>query len=282
MRYWKNYCCWFLAGFLFLGCRVLDSPATDKNKARLAFIDVGQGDAIFIQNGSGESGLVDAGPANGQSLKWLEENSIKRLNWIIISHADFDHYGGALEIIQNIKVERLYLPLDSNPYPSWENLLKTLKEKKIPVDSLFQGENIRLLNSVEARVLWPPPTEKLEGNASSYVLDLSLRGVQMLLTGDIDFAIEEKLLPLLANQKNYHVLKLAHHGSSGSSSSIFLSKVQPKWVVASCDSSVYGHPAPETLERIYAVVKDSSQVLRTDKNGSLEFLISEQGTPNLQ
>ncbi|MFP6639283.1 MAG: DNA internalization-related competence protein ComEC/Rec2, partial [Myxococcota bacterium] len=266
-----------VAGLAFLACRVastaravflslsvvlwlLGSPdtASAPQKPRLVMIDVGQGDALLVQ-GSQAAVLVDGGRAlaGGPDLgrtavgPALVTLGVRRLDVVVATHADIDHRGGLPHVFQNFEVGELWLPFAPGPPDEFAALRKWAESRGVPVRELAAGDRERVVGDLRFTPLWPPRHGVLEsGNEGSLVLRAEVGGHRVLLTGDIGASSERRLLAGEADLRA-EVLKVAHHGSAGSSTPGFLEAVGAEiaLVSASC-SALSGLPSGRTLKRL--------------------------------
>jgi competence protein ComEC len=249
-----------------------DLAASD-SKLRVTFLDVGQGDAILIETPDGRCILVDggpSGPALAQALGAALPPDVRRLDLVVLTHAQDDHVTGLVEVLQRFEVGMALagpLPGTTATYEAWQ---QQLERRSIPVHVAVAGEQAILGDDLRLEVLGPPATGSLDSddplNDNSVVLRLVYGKVSFLLTGDIAVAGEQALLASGADL-GATVLKLAHHGSDGSSTPAFLAAVQPQVaVISSGAGNNFGHPSPTTLLRLAGIPH-----LRTDLNGSVRF-----------
>ncbi len=218
------------------------------------FLDVGQGDGIVLMMPSGSVWLVDGGSSSVKELAayrlepFLRSQGINKLDFLLVSHTDEDHISGLREVLERWPVGTLVLPPQAAAEEAGRVLLAIAERKRVEVVYLSQGQMIKD-GKVELRCLSPHQSlSRFNVNEDSLVLELRYKKFSLLLTGDIGSQTEEELA---ARWKKVSVLKVAHHGARGSTSQTFLDKVKPKVAVISCDSkNVYGHPHPDTLERL--------------------------------
>lgn len=224
-------------------------------------LDIGQGDALVIQTPGGRNYLMDGGSTSRSKvgtyvlLPFLKSQGISRLDGLFLSHTDEDHYNGMMELLTacrdhltSLTVGTLYLPDWESPPPVWEELSALALEAGGKVQVLGRGD-VLLSGEVSFTALAPFPGATGEDpNEDGLVLLVRYRDFQGLLTGDIGFPTEERLLPDLSHAD---YLKVGHHGSGGSSGEEFLRRLSPEAGVISCARvNRYGHPSPEAVERL--------------------------------
>ncbi len=246
-------------------------------RLHVAFLDVGQGDAILITTPTGQQVLVDGGPnpgaltaALGKEMPFWDHS----LDLVVMSHADSDHVTGLAEVLRRYRVAAWLdngLP-DTNA--AYQACLETLQQMGAPRHTAQMGERFVLDQGLELEVLNPPPPggagTASDSNDNSVVLRVSWGQVSMLLTGDVSARAEQVLLES-GKTLSAGVLKVAHHGSASSSSGEFLAAVHPRYAVVSVGAdNRLGLPSQETLERLTQL--SGVDVLRTDEHGTIEFV----------
>lgn len=241
------------------------SATASADTVQFHFIDVGQGDCIFIQNGD-KTILIDAGTyESGHKIyKYLTDRGIKKLDYFIISHPHDDHLGGALNIAKGLKIGTLFFTVqDSNSF-SLEKFVDVLLEKNIvpefpDLDALYEIGGIKLK-------FISPDKNFDDENENSFVTLVEFGEVKALFTGDIEKKAETDILSRNIDI-SADILKVAHHGSRTSSSQHFLNAVYPSVaVIQSGKGNKYGHPHDEALERLNRV---GCNILRTDEEGTI-------------
>jgi competence protein ComEC len=261
---------------LFLLLLLLFPLSLFAQQLQVHFIDVGQGDAVFITNSTNQAILIDAGDKSAARtvINYLREHNVKKLDILIASHPDSDHIGGMTEVVEDFPV---ILYLDSGvekPTQTSGTLNLLIKEKGIKHRIARAGQNYDLDDGASLRILFPSepliikPKQGTESNANSIVVKLTYKNVSFLLPGDVEEATEERLLREQgAGVLSSTILKVAHLGSKYATTQAFLDAVNFNIAVISVgEGNSYGHPANETLKRL----KDKGvAVYRTDYNGNI-------------
>jgi competence protein ComEC len=254
---------------------------------KLTFIDVGHGDSILIEFPKGKKMLVDGGGLyedrfdTGKNViaPLLWKKKIRRIDTLVLTHPDPDHLKGLNFMASEFSIGQFWdngFQTQSEPYLQ---LKKILSEKKIKIRSLNEETDPQVINGVKVSVLNPPAwngvRRKVQNppdlNNSSLVLKLQFKNVSVLLTGDIEKEAEGLMLkkgyPLRAD-----IIKVPHHGSSSSSSPLFLKKVKPAYAIFGVGERNIGSgrlPHPDVLERYLQL---GSRILRTDKHGAITVI----------
>ena len=244
---------------------------------RVTFLDVGQGDSIVVQTPSGRTLLVDTGRLSDDDdmgrrvvVPWLRRRGINGIDAMLLTHPDDDHIGGAVTVLQRLRVSRLFIYSDAIPTPNWERVLKTAKNRGCRTVPLCRGQMIDFHDGAVAEVLNPPAGPLFRthhaDNDASLVVRLRYGATSVMLTGDAEEFSEKDMIDSGMDLRA-DVLKLGHHGSKSSSSEEFLDAVQPAVAIVSAGAkNVYGHPHPSVIER---VTTRHIRVLRTDVDGAI-------------
>jgi competence protein ComEC len=245
------------------------------NQLRVSFLDVGQGDAILIQKGNRQI-LVDGGPSPQAITLGLSEAMPfwdRSIDLLVLTHPHQDHLAGLLEVLRRYRVGQvLYSSLDYDS-PLYDEWLRTIDEKNIKATLASAGQRIDMGDGIIIEVLRPSLTLPGAGpdiDRDSLVLRLEYGSVSFLLTADIKSETEWELVreraPLAST-----VLKVAHHGSSTSTTAEFLSVVGPRVAVISVGAdNDFGFPDAEVLARLQAAVGPGN-LYRTDEQGTITF-----------
>ncbi len=260
-RNWKHRIIWISGGFVFL---LLVPFINVSSNLSIESLDVGQGDATLLRFPGEKNLLVDCGNENAtrfQLVPSFQHRGINRIHTLLITHFDEDHAGGAVEIMNSLKVNQL-LVNSLNPDNSLgRRIIETAQRRGISTRSLSLGDTIYGFPGAKCLVLWPPETQGTEENSQSIVLKVTYGSTDILLTGDIGHA-EERIIFSAGDFLDCEVLKVAHHGSRYSSDRVFLRKVQPDIALISCGmNNPHGHPTEEVLSDLKDI---GSIVHRTD------------------
>jgi competence protein ComEC len=237
----------------------------------ISFLDVGEGDAILIQNGS-HNILIDGGPSPqaitlglGSRLPFWRHN----LDMILLTHPHLDHLSGLVEVLRRYHVQQVMAPALSSDLPAYQEWTSLIESKGIQTMIARDGLRITLGDGATLDILNPP--EKTYQNApdlenDGLVAKLTVKQISFLFTADIREEAENILITQRAGI-NCTVLKVAHHGSATSTSAQFLQVAQPQIAVISCGAgNDFGHPNPDTLTRL-----KGTDIYRTDIQGTIEF-----------
>lgn len=218
----------------------------------VSFLDVGQGDAIFITTPSGRQVLVDG----GRNSKVLQElNSVmpfwdRSIDIVIATHPDADHIRGLIEVFKRFDVTTFVHSGVEHDTEEAEALRTAVINEQSNDILARRGQVYDFGDGTRITILFPDrDVSGMESNAASVIAKVVFGEHSFLLTGDSPKMIEEYLLSLSTEDVQSTVLKAGHHGSKTSSSPLFVGFVEPQYVVLSrgCSNS-YGHPHQEVLD----------------------------------
>src|SRR5258706_6470279 len=150
----------------------------------VVFIDVGQGDSIFVRTPNGQTALIDGGPSNGKALAYLQSQGINHLDLVILTHPHADHVGGLVTVLQTIAVDSVWTSGASNTTSVFEHFIDLIAAKKIPYNEASTGQSIPL-GDLKFDVLFSQ-SKSSNLNNTSLVLHLNYRDVSFLFTGDAE------------------------------------------------------------------------------------------------
>jgi len=272
--------------------------------AAAMFLDVGQGDALLVRTGTGKHLMVDAGgtvyyrkPGDewrertdpfeiGKDLlvPLLRQRGVRTLEALVLTHLDADHIVGAEALLDEVRVKRLIFNGTIRRDERVERLLRAALDKGVPVYAARVGLEWEIDESAKLSVLHPPDgpeagrplPEVGDQNNASVVLILELYGRRFLLPGDLGERGEGRILEALDTlPERADVLKAGHHGSRSASGALWLNVWRPRETVISAGrGNPYGHPHPDTLERL---ARAGSDVFRTDRHGEIQYRVSPDG-----
>ena len=236
----------------------------------LTILDVGQGDSILLEI-KDKNILIDTGGnmfsdyniAQNKLIPYFKSLGIKKLNYLILTHGDYDHMGNAKYIIENFKVEKVIF--NCGEFNELEtDLIKVLDEKKIPYYSC-----IKELNIDNNKLYFLQTKEYDNENDNSNVIYTELSGYNFMFMGDASSTTEKEIIDKY-NLPDIDVLKVGHHGSRTSSSIEFINEINPEYSIISVGkNNRYEHPNKEVLDAL-----EESKIYRTDQNGSIMFKIN--------
>lgn len=261
---------------------------TDEKAFSMHVIDIGQGDAILLSK-DGKYALVDAGetmsPSERESREaifaYLDSLGVKKLEFMLLTHQDYDHIGSAIDVLKRYDVGVVYDNGVEHTSKTYENLMAYLLEEDVNYKIVRDGDSISSpWSGVTLEVVSPPQDliysgKKADVNENSIVMKITYGDISYLLTGDAEEKAEEYILSTGADI-DVEILKAGHHGSASSSTMDFLYKVTPDVIAISVgDGNEYGHPHIEPLEN-FAKFTTAEKIFRTDIDG--DIVVTTDGT----
>ncbi len=260
--------------FLLTSCTFSETPIVKDSfvpstELKVHFLDVGQGDSIFIELPNSQTMLIDAGEKRYADVvsDYLTELAITKIDYVVGTHPHTDHIGGLADIIASFKTGDIYLPKVGSNTKTYENLLTTIKEQNQVIHVAEKGKKI--LDEKGLQVYFLGPDQKYKNlNNNSAIVKIVYGDTSFLFMGDAETMVEAKLEDVKAD-----VIKVGHHGSDSSSSDDFVTQVKPQYAVISVGANnQYNHPSSETIKKYEDI---GATVYRTDQNGNI--IISSDG-----
>lgn len=250
---------------------------------KLYFIDVGQGDSTLIITPSNQKILIDGGGSENYEVgkntlvPYLLDRKINRIDYILISHFDQDHVGGIIELLEEVKVEKIIISKQIKITEQYIKLIKIAKYKNIKIIQVKKGDKLNIEPNLIIDILFPN-TNQITDNAinnNSIVAKITYKNLKILFTGDIEEIAEKELIKLYKNNElRADILKVAHHGSKTSSTQEFLNLVKPKIALIGVGkNNNFGHPNKDVLERLKYI---GTKVYRTDECGEIMISINKK------
>jgi len=245
-------------------------------KLHVYFLNVGQGDAIYIRGPKEQDILIDGGPDNsvlpelGQRMPFYDHE----IDLVILTHPDSDHLTGLIDITKRYKIKKIAFTGATEESPEYLAWQKEIALKGIPLVLIKKGSSINMEGGAKMDVLWPPRyliNQKLENtNQGSLVMRLSYKNIDFLLTGDAEEETGNLLLKDSALLEA-EIFKVSHHGSEnglGNKKEV-LEKIKPQLAVISVGKNRYGHPHKKILNLFK---ENKINWLRTDEKGTIEVM----------
>lgn len=254
---------------------IFSCPAVNHKGLEAVFLDVGQGDGIFIRERGGITCLIDGGSSDVSKVgkyriePFLKARGVSEIDYAFVTHGDSDHISGLEELLERqdigVRISCVVFPEQELWDEKLESLCLLAREYGTRTAVMHPGQRLEGKKLILGCIA--PDGEKLAetGNAASLVLEGTYGELDILFTGDVEGEGENLLTEIL--EKEYEVLKVAHHGSKNSTNEEFLEIVHPKLAVISAGrDNRYGHPHEETLEKLE---KEGAAVLITEQSGAV-------------
>ena len=240
------------------------------------FINVGQGDAIYLELPGGENALIDGGPsssASGPLARFLSDRGVTRIDHVVLTHPHSDHFKGLSYVFSNLTVGSFYDTRMNNTGASTDEVIREKAAAQgvaayypAPGDSYTWGDGVQ----VKVFNGCPGPVASSNGdaiNSCSITMKVSYGNSSILFTGDIEGEVEAALVSSFGEQLRSGALKVPHHGSQYSSTAAFLKAVSPSKAFIEVGKNSYGHPTQTALDRLLA----GCEVYRTDLAGTMVY-----------
>ncbi|MFL0583580.1 MBL fold metallo-hydrolase [Solibacillus silvestris] len=236
------------------------------------FIDVGQGDSIFIEAPNGKTMLIDGGVkgAGKEVVAYLKAQGVKRLDYVVATHPDADHIGGLIPVLNSISIKEFIDSGKVHTSQTYEEMLSLIQAKNIQFTIPKAGDEIQLEDNLTIEVLAADEAAS-DNNDASIVLRAEYQNISFLLMGDADHGVEQELLRK-GTDVQATILKAGHHGSNTSSSPEFVEAVSSLATILSYgQDNKYGHPHAEVIDilqhvnsEIYSTAEAGTIVITTD------------------
>ena len=270
MNYFKKFLILLFIIFIALvvkyyGDYSFSSDVEVNGKFIASFIDVGQGDSIFLEFPNGKNMLIDAGE-NYESetvQSFINSKGYFSLDYVVGTHPHTDHIGGLESIIRRYEIGEIYLPKVVHTSKTYENLLTTINELGYKVNSAISGMEIINEKGLEVKILSPKNSNYSELNNYSVVIKIVFGNTSFLFMGDAETVVEDEIL----DEVNADVVKVGHHGSDTSSSEEFVKSVNAKYaVIMSGVDNQYDLPDKTIVDRWKS---NGAEVYNTSENGNV-------------
>ncbi|PWW29392.1 beta-lactamase superfamily II metal-dependent hydrolase [Cytobacillus oceanisediminis] len=237
------------------------------------FINVGQGDSILLETPNGKNVLIDGGNryAGDEVIDYLAKEGINSIDVMVATHPDADHIGGLIEVLKKVPVKKVLDSGKVHTTQTYTDYLTLIDQKDIPMEIPSKGEFLNIDEDLVVQVLNSTYSSS-DLNESSVVLKVVHEDVSFLLTGDATMENEANMT--LQYNVSADILKAGHHGSSTSTSSSFLNKVQPSITILSYGDNSYGHPNSEVVLRLKSI---GSKIFSTYNDGNIIVESTENG-----
>lgn len=241
-----------------------------EGELQVHFIDVGQGDCIYIAAG-GQNMLIDCGEADesARAVAYLQDMGIRQLDYVVGTHPHSDHMGGMDRIIEEFGIGEFIIPhLDDEDIPTTSYFLRFLDAAERHGVKLTEAVTGSEFTVGDAHCEIVAPNSKKYEDINNYSVGIVLRhgSESFIFTGDAEGVAEQEMLGG-GRLGKMNVYKVGHHGSSSSSTAAFLNVIRPDTAVISCGAgNAYGHPTDSVIRRLSAY---TDNIYRTDLCGSI-------------
>lgn len=219
---------------------------TNNNLLKVHYLDVGQGDSIFIELPNNETMLIDAAESyqSENIINYLKNLNYQKIDYVIGTHPHTDHIGGLKNIINTFEIGKIYMPKVVSTTKTYESLLMAIKDKNLKINTAKAGTSIIDTDALKINILAPNNSTYTELNNYSVVTKITYGTTKFLFMGDSEKLIENEI----KENVTADVIKIGHHGSNTSSSIDFIKKVNAKYGIISVSlNNKYNLPKEETI-----------------------------------
>lgn len=258
-------CCFILCACSSFPYNKVDTSTPHNDNLIVHYLDVGQGDSVFVELPNSQTMLIDAGVKGlGEDIKsYINNLGYLKIDYMIATHPHADHIGSMQYIVENMEIGHIYMPDVSTTTKTFENLLTAISDKSMKIKSAESGMNIINENNLSIEILGPVNIDEVNLNNCSVILKIIYRNNSFLFTGDA----EKDELSSVSDDLSANVLKAGHHGSYTSTTKNFLERVNPQIAVISLGrNNEYGHPHKKTIELLNEF---EIETYRTDEEGTI-------------
>lgn len=219
---------------------------TNNDLLKVHYLDVGQGDSIFIELPNNETMLIDAAESyqSENIINYLKNLNYQKIDYVIGTHPHADHIGGLKDIINTFEIGKIYMPKVVSTTKTYESLLMAIKDKNLKINTAKAGTSIIDTDALKINILAPNNSTYTELNNYSVVTKITYGTTKFLFMGDAEKLSENEI----KEDVTADVIKIGHHGSNTSSSIDFIKKVNAKYGIISVGlNNKYNLPKEETI-----------------------------------
>lgn len=241
---------------------------TNNDLLKVHYLDVGQGDSIFIELPNNETMLIDAAESyqSENIINYLKNLNYQKIDYVIGTHPHTDHIGGLKDIINTFEIGKIYMPKVVSTTKTYESLLMAIKNKNLKINTAKAGTTIIDTDALKINILAPNNSTYTELNNYSVVTKITYGTTKFLFMGDAEKLSENEI----KENVSADVIKIGHHGSNTSSSIDFIKKVNAKYGIISVGlNNKYNLPKEETITNWE---NSGTKIYLTSINGTIRAL----------
>lgn len=238
---------------------------TNNDLLKVHYLDVGQGDSIFIELPNNETMLIDAAESyqSENIINYLKNLNYQKIDYVIGTHPHTDHIGGLKDIINTFEIGKIYMPKVVSTTKTYESLLMAIKDKNLKINTAKAGTSIIDTDALKINILAPNNSTYTELNNYSVVTKITYGTTKFLFMGDAEKLSENEI----KEDVTADVIKIGHHGSNTSSSIDFIKKVNAKYGIISVGlNNKYNLPKEETITNWE---NSGTKIYLTSTNGNI-------------
>ncbi len=245
---------------------------TNNDLLKVHYLDVGQGDSIFIELPNNETMLIDAAESyqSENIINYIKNLNYQKIDYVIGTHPHTDHIGGLKDIINTFGIGKIYMPKVVSTTKTYESLLMAIKDKNLKINTAKAGTSIIDTDTLKINILAPNSETYTELNNYSVVTKITYGTTKFLFMGDAEKLSENEI----KENVSADVIKIGHHGSNTSSNIDFIKKVNAKYGIISVGlNNKYNLPKEETIKNWE---NSGTKIYLTSINGTIRA--SSDGT----
>lgn len=245
---------------------------TNNDLLKVHYLDVGQGDSIFVELPNNETMLIDAAESyqSENIINYLKNLNYQKIDYVIGTHPHTDHIGGLKDIINTFEIGKIFMPKVVSTTKTYESLLMAIKDKNLKINTAKAGTSIIDTDTLKIKILAPNNSIYTELNNYSVVTKITYGTTKFLFMGDAEKLSENEI----KENVTADVIKIGHHGSNTSSSIDFIKKVNAKYGIISVGlNNKYNLPKEETITNWE---NSGTKIYLTSTNGTIRA--SSDGT----
>ncbi|MBQ4082336.1 MAG: MBL fold metallo-hydrolase [Clostridia bacterium] len=229
------------------------------------FIDVGQGDAIFVELPDERTMLIDSGESEYGSkvIDYITDLGYSRLDYLVITHAHTDHMGSMKQVVTHFEIGQIFMPRTNASSKTYRSMLQAISDKGLKITQAKAGVSVLQEEELQAHFLSPNRDTYAEHNNYSAALKLTYGEIRYLFMADAEQLSEQEI----TDDVSADIVKVGHHGSDSSSGEQFVQRVGAKIAVISVgEGNRYRHPSDKIIARWR---NSGATVYRTDRDGTV-------------
>lgn len=246
----------------------LGSSNDDQDKLVVSYLDIGQGDSIFVELPNQQTMLIDAGvnDVGEKIINYIKGRGYSKIDYLVATHPHADHIGSTEYVVRHMDIGEIYMPKVSANTKTYEKLLESISKKGYKIKNAKSGDSIAEDEDLSVDILGPEKIDEDNLNNCSVIIKITYGNEKFLFIGDAE---KDELKSIKADM-SADVLKVGHHGSKTSTTKDFLKKVNPSYAVISCGKdNDYGHPHSSTIKLLNQF---NVTYYRTDTSGTIKFI----------
>lgn len=222
----------------------------------------------YIMIDSAKSGIRGFDDAKNIINPYLRNERIRKIDYLIITHFDSDHSGGAISLLKNFRVNNIIIQNENKTTKTSKEILSYLKENKLNYKIINNNETILKEDNLEIKTFLPSLSN--ENNENSIITYLKYKNKNILFMADCGYKGFEKIKKFIPN--NIDILKIGHHGAQNSINKQMINYLYPKYSLISSKENDYNHPHYSTVNLLNEI---NSKIIQTKNHGFVKLIIND-------